>query len=486
MLSLLKQEANKTYTENGAVTYRSSLSDCVDLFASIGALRNATEDEIVSRFIKAYTEDGDVAMKILFFARDVRGGLGERRAFRTILKWLALNNPQSVTNNLEYIAEFGRYDDLLTLLETTCQSAVIDLIIKQLSADLINAEEGNNVSLLAKWLPSVNATNSETIHLAKKIARTLHMSEAEYRKSLSLLRSKIRIIENNLREKDYTFDYEKQPSKALFKYRQAFSRNDAERYNAFMEKVGIGEAKLNAATLTPYDVVRPVFCGKEVSEMEHRAIDASWNSLEDFTNEENALVVVDGSGSMYWDNGTLPAAVAQSLGIYFAERNKGVFKNHFITFSNTPQLVEIKGKDIVDKVIYCASYNEVADTNLESVFKLILNTAVKNKVPQNQLPSKLYIITDMEFNCCIRNSSKTNFENAKEMFKAAGYELPKVIFWNVSSRNRQQPVTFNEQGVALVSGYTPRLFGMVANGELSPYKMMMNAIDVPRYEMIVA
>ncbi len=485
MLEYLKKEANKTRTENGAATYLTTQSDCLDLFASIGALRSATDGEVIDRFVRAYAEDPDLTMKTLFYARDVRGGLGERKVFRTILRYLAKDQQESVRKNIGYIAEYGRWDDLLVLLGTPCEDAAMDLIRKQLEADTAALENGGEVSLLAKWLPSVNATNAATVTRAKKIARALGLNDAAYRKKLVSLRAHIRLIENNLREKDYSFDYAKQPSKAMFKYRKAFVRNDKDRYQEFLDKVSSGEVTLHTGSLAPYDIVAPFFSSK-VSEEDRKAIDATWRAQEDFTRGENALVVIDGSGSMYGGGQPLPATVAMSLGIYFAERNTGAFHNHFITFSTKPQLVEIKGEDILDKLRYCTSFNEVADTNIQSVFELILKTAVKNKVPQSELPSTLYIISDMEFNYCVRNADTTNFEYAKQLFEAHGYTLPRVVFWNVQSRNRQQPVTQNEQGVALVSGCTPRIFSMLADGELSPYAYMLRILGSERYEPIAA
>ena len=485
MLKHLKNEANITATENGAITHITTESDCLDLFATIGALRRESDEEIEARFIRAFTEDRDIAMKLLFFARDIRGGLGERRVFRVILNWLAKNELKAVHKNLEYVAEYGRFDDLLTLMGTPCEDAMIEVVKAQLDADIAALANGGEVSLLAKWLPSVNASNKETVHNAKKIERKLGMTDKEYRKALVALRSHIRIIENNLREKDYTFDYSKQPSKAMFKYRKAFLRNDGERYSEFMNKVSTGEAKLNAGTLMPYEIIAPFFYGN-VSDEERKSINVTWSSQQDFGGDENTLAVIDGSGSMYSWNDPKPASVALSLGIYFAERNKGAFANHFITFSEHPQLVEIKGDDILDKVRYCYSFDEVANTNIEAVFNLVLSAAVKNNVPQSELPSKLVIISDMEFDYCAENAELTNFQNAKRKFESHGYKLPEVVFWNVASRNRQQPVTKNEQGVALVSGCTPRLFSMIAGGTLNPYAFMLEVIESERYTKIGA
>ena len=354
MLNHLKSEANIAYTENGAVTNASTMSDCLDLFAGIGALRAADDQEIIRRFVRAYAEDADIAMKILFFGRDVRGGLGERRVFRVIINWLAENRVESLRKNIELIPEFGRYDDLVSLIGTACEKDALRAIRKQLEADLASDAE---VSLLAKWLPSVNASNAETVRKAKRIAR--------------------------------------------------------------------------------------------------------------------------------YDN-ALPAAVALSLGLYFGERNTGIFRNHFIEFSSRPQLIEIKGKTFAERLEYLCTFNEVADTNVEAVFDLILDAAVRNNVPQEELPETLYLISDMEFNACVRNASVSNFASAKRRFAEHGYRLPQIVFWNVASRNSNQPVTKNEQGVALVSGCTPRLFSMVASGDLSPYSVMMEVIESERYAKISA
>ena len=496
MLAYLKQEANRTRTENGAAAYASTGSECLDLFASVGALRRESDEEIIKRFIRAYTESPDTAMKLLFYARDVRGGLGERRVFRVVLNWLAVNQPASVKKNLALVAEYGRYDDLLSLLGTPCEKEMLSLVKEQFSKDLAAMEREAPVSLLAKWLPSVNASNADTRAYGKCFAKALGLSDADYRKALSALRGRIRILENNLREKDYSFDYEKQPSRALFKYRKAFARNDGERYAAFLNAVTKGEAILHADQVAPYELVAPYLLPgwygnrrgfmRDITPEEKDALNATWASLPDFGSDENALAVIDTSGSMYCDMKPVPAAVALSLGLYFAEHNTGVFKNCFIEFSARPQLIEIKGDTFADRLRYVASFNEIANTNLEKVFDLVLNAAVKNHVPQSELPAKLIIISDMEFDSCIDNAAAVNFEHAKKRYASHGYKLPQIVFWNVASRHRQQPVTQNEQGVALVSGATPRLFSMVAGGTLSPYRFMMEVLGSERYAQIAA
>lgn len=490
-LDFLKKEANITYTENDAVTYISTMSDCLDLFATIGALRNAENSVIISRFRKAYAEDADMAMKILFFVRDIRGGLGERRVFKAIINWLSVNEPESVRKNISNISEYGRYDDLLALLDTPCENDMVSYVKEQIKKDLEALENGDAVSLLAKWLPSVNASNRETVKNAKKIAGALGINDAKYRKTLTALRAHIKIIENNLREKDYSFDYEKQPSKAMYKYRRAFLNNDGERYNAFLKKSESNPSIMNTGTLTPYDVIAHIVTKSmertEINVDERYSMDVTWRSLEDFVGAENSLAVVDGSASMYWgDRKYMPAAVAQSLGIYFAEHNKGAFRNHFITFSENPRLVEVKGRDILEKVKYCMSYDECANTDLKKTFDLILRTAIRNKIEQKDMPEKLYIISDMEFDYCVGNAELKNFEYAKAEFERYGYRLPQIVFWNVASRNVQQPVTRNEQGVALVSGCSPHIFEMLSNNLLDPYSYMVKILSSERYERIVA
>lgn len=493
MLNYLKNQANKTLTENGAEAFASTMSDCLDLFSTVGALRQAEEKEIEKRFLRAWAENPNLALKTAFYARDVRGGLGERRVFRIILSYLAKAAPETVIQNLPFIVEMGRYDDLLPLMGTQCESAVVSFISQQMKKDILTLESGGqNISLLGKWLPSVNASNPETIRTGKKLAKAFHMNDAEYRKTLSRLRKGIAILENNLREKDYSFDYSVQPSKAMLKYRKAFLRNDEERYRQYMEQVVAGKAKLNTGTLFPYEVVAS--CLKfgfvtPLSAEERQALDATWHALPDYTNDQNALVVADGSGSMYSvyaKNSPSPASVAISLAIYFAQRNQGKFQGHFMTFSRRPKLVEIKGADLFEQVRYCASFNEVANTNIEAVFQLLLDTAVKKHLKQSDLPSVIYIISDMEFDRCAENSSLTNFQSAKAKFQKAGYKLPKIIFWNVASRSLQQPVASNEQGVVLVSGCSPRTFQLALSDNPSPYQFMLDVLGSQRYARISA
>lgn len=486
MLNFLKKETNLTYTENGALTHSSTGSCCLDLFFGAGAMRNAEEKRIARSVIEAYTENPSKTMKIIFYARDARGGLGERRFFRTAMKTLSQFAPEAVNRNIPFFAEYGRFDDLLILIGTKCEKTAVSEIQKQFNADINAMQNKQPVSLLAKWLPSVNASSAQTRELGKTMAKFLNMSEKKYRQTLSALRKYTDIIENRLRVSDYTFDYSKQPSCAMFKYRKAFIRNDGTRYTDYLESVQKGEVKLNTSVLYPYEIIRR--CDGKTTDEERLSLDTTWNNLPVYAdNDENAIAVIDGSGSMTWGcNDARPIDVALSLGIYFAEHNKGEFANHFITFSQTPKLVEIKGRDIFEKVNYCRRFREVANTDLEAVFSLILKTAVKNKLPQKEMPSKIYIISDMEFDYCIEGGNSIPLFNAmKKKYENYGYRLPDVIFWNVNSRQSNMPVTMSETGTALISGFSPSVFDMAVSGEITPVKIMEKVISSERYVKIV-
>ena len=488
-LNGLKKESNMTYTENGGTAYCSSESFCLDMFFKAGAMRNSSPKEIADTVTRAYAEDPDKTMKIVFFARDARGGLGERRFFRCAVSALVNFAPEAVRKNIPLFAEYGRYDDLCVLLGTPLEKDAAAEIKSQLDRDTAAMFAGEKASLLAKWLPSVNTSSQATRRNGRRIAALLGMSEREYRKTLSALRKYTDILENRLRERDYTFNYEIQPSCAMFKYRKAFVRNDGTRYNEYLTKVMNGEAKLNAGRLYPYDIVRAAL-NSNISADESLSLDAAWKNLPDLTGskKENAIAVIDGSGSMTWGCGSLrPIDAALSLGIYFAEHNTGAFANHFITFSRTPRLVEIKGNNIVQKVRHCRSFTEVANTDLEAVFTLILRTAVKNKVNMDEMPSKLYIISDMQFDTCIvGGNDEPMFREMRKLYHKHGYTLPEVVFWNVNSRSDVIPVKRTETGAALVSGYTPAVFDMVIGGDITPETIMNKILSSERYASITA
>ncbi len=488
MLNEIKNESAKTRTENGALTLKTTYNSCLDLFASIGAMRGEKTVRLIDLFVRAYAENPDHAMRILFYTRDIRQGLGERAIFRTILKFSADIFSESVIKNIPLIPEYGRYDDLMELLGTECESEMISFVKNELSENLQKMEQGKSISLISKWLPSVNASSEEQKRKAKTIARLLGIRESEYRKTLSRLNRYLDIVETHLCEKDYSFSYEKIPSNALFKYRKAFRRNDEKRYSKFIERSEKDPSIMHAGTLYPYNIVRACL-RKNISHEERTALDTAWNALPRMKHtKHNTIAVVDGSGSMY-NNArgcTMPITVAISLGMYFAENNEGYFKNHFITFSQNPSLVEIKGKDIYEKALYCMSYNEIANTNIMRVFALILKTAINNALPQSELPEYIYIISDMEFDRCTEDADITIFQAAEKLYREYGYILPKLIFWNVQSRQNNFPVAADETGTVLVSGSSRSIFDMVLSQDISPIKMMLRILESERYNKIFA
>lgn len=492
-LKALDDAQNVAYTENGGKALRTSGSGCVDLFSSIGSMRGSSWDRIVSKFESAWLDEKLTALKILFYARDVRGGLGERKVFRYCLAWLAQHYPEVVEKNFDNIAFYGRWDDILCLLDVPAlEKDVGAYLLEKIVDDICNANYGKSVSQLAKWLPSENASSAKTRRYATTLRTIWGWSPRRYRKTLTDLRERIRIIENNLRTKDYTFDYSKQPGGAMFKYRQAFLRNDEERYKAYLESLKKGDAKMNAGTLYPYQIVGKFtslqyrYSWKSPSRDEIDALNTMWDQLPDYTNGENALVVMDGSGSMYIDSySPTPISAAMSLAIYFAERNKGPFKDCFITFSHVPKLVRFKADSpLSEKVRIAERENDIANTNVSAVFDLILKTAISSGASQSDMPTKLYIISDMEFDMATTGNDKMVFEHAKEEYEAAGYKLPQLVFWNVCSRTDMVPVKQDEKGVALVSGASPSIFKLVMSGEADPYQFMRSVIDAERYERV--
>ena len=489
-LDALQNQGNRTLTENGAPAYATTKSDLLDFFALGGALRSRTPAEQNNLFARAWNENPELALKALFYFRDVRGGQGQRGAFRNQLNWLAKTEPHAVAKNLKNVPEFGRWDDLYALEGTPVEDDVWKLIHVQLMEDLVSSQgEGDGVSLLAKWLKSTYASSEESKRLARKTRKSFGWSEKHYRKVVSDLRAKIGIVERQLEAGDWDkVDYSAVPSQAMLKYRKAFRAHDEDRFSGFIDSVNKGEVKINASTLYPHQIV-----GKLLSYNDDmRADDAQalWNALPDYIPEgESAICVVDVSASM---NGT-PIEVAIALGLYTAERAKGPYKDHFITFSAKPQLQRVSGDNIKAKVDGLRRAHWEMNTNIERVFDLILDTAVSNNMPQEDMVDKLYIISDMEFDDATtegwgnhdRAPDKTLFTTIRERYEAAGYHMPNLVFWNVDARNDQFPMSMDERGFQMVSGFSPSIFEHLVGGEfISAYDIMLKVLTSPRYENV--
>jgi len=473
------------FTENGAVAYKTSGSALVDFFGTGAALRTRSTDDIVSIFSAAFKEDALLATKAAFYIRDVREGQGERSTFRQILRYLGLNHPEVVRKNLHLIADYGRWDDLFALFSTPVEDDVITLFDVQLASDL----QSDTPSLLAKWLKSENTSSKGSRALAYKTRKGLNMSSKAYRRILSTLRARIHLVEQDISAGKWSnIDYSKLPSRAGFIYRDAFKRHDPEGYNAFLASVEKGETKINAGTLYPYDLVHKYYENSGgwggPSSVVDPTIEAMWKNLPNYFDgtENRGIVVADVSGSMYGR----PIEVAISLAIYCAERISGPFAGKFITFSARPSLQSIVGTSLADKIVNLHRAHWDMNTNVKAVFDLILSTAIKQKASQEDLPSHLYIVSDMEFDHCGgSNVTETLFETIKAQYQQAGYNMPALVFWNVNSRNQQQPVRMDDRGVCLVSGCSPTIFkNVAANRNMTARDVMLDILEQPRYSAI--
>lgn len=462
LVSALFKDTSVGTTENGAKTYTRTASALVDFFAQAGAMRGRVDDA-VTLFSRAYSEDKLTAVRLMFYFRDIRGGQGERNLFRECLKWLAENDKDVFATIIKYVPEYGRFDDIFFDSEVC-----IEAIKNQLMED----SKTPSPSLLAKWLPTINASSPTTRAKAKAIAQMLGITDINYRKTVRALRAKIKTVEEKMSANKWSeIDYSHVPSRANKIYSKAFKRHDEDRYSAFIDSAEKGEVKINSSTLYPYEIYKSVVSNNP-------SATALWNALPDYTQGKNALVVADVSGSMSGD----PMAVSVSLAMYFAERNVGAFNGYFMTFSEKPTLQKVVGTTLKEKINNLERAHWGMNTNLQAVFTTILSTAVQNKIPQAEMPSTIYIISDMEFDSCV--SGKTNLKSIREEYTQAGYEVPSVVFWNVNSRQNNLPSWNDETGVALVSGLSPSVFKMAVEDK-TPEQVMLDTANSERYSQIV-
>lgn len=476
---------NMTTTANGALAHSSTGSHILDFFYHGATLRKDVT-KALKLFKEAFYEDPTTALRILFYIRDVRGGQGEREVFRKCLFWLAKEHPAWIVNNWKLIPEYGRWDDLVVLVDAAfpVHKNIASILRSQLIEDLNNLCEEKPVSLLAKWMPSENASSPFTKARAKFFMRITGIKPKYYRKSLSMLRKRISIVENNLRTKEYcTIKYDELPGKALMKYRKAFNRNDEERFAEAMEAAKSGKSKVNSGTLYPYEIVQKYGVngwGWNRIYQENAAVEAMWKNLPDYVDNINGLVVADTSGSMSGQ----PISVSVSLALYIAERNKSeIFKNYFITFDENPQLQEVKGDSLRERICNLKEIN-ARNTNLQKVFDLVLDRAVHCKVRVEDMPKTLIIISDMQFDQACRNNNSTNLEQIRERYKREGYSMPTLVFWNVNSFSNV-PAQMNDDGVLLLSGCSPAVLQYAVSGTYNPMEMVYKITESDRYKNIV-
>lgn len=478
-------------TENGAVGNLTTGSKLVDLNFKIPSFRNGIDKYA---FIHALNEDKLLALKWLLYLRDVREGVGERKSFREFVVALVdydLEIANTFIKGVD-IAEYGRWDDYVDIAYKVQNDFIRNLILNkidtQLAQDMHNMDDGKPVSLLAKWLPSANASSKETKGKAKMVCRYLKFTERDYRRTLSELRAYIDVVERKMSANNWgEVNYEGVPSKANVLYKNAFSRHDEERRNEYLESLKSGNAKINANAMFLHDIVQ-AYHSFHVDD----TLEEMWKAQKKCDGFENTLVVRDGSGSMMCSVGNsnvTALTVATAITLYCAENNSGEFHNKFITFGSRPKLCDISGlKTLRDKLDYSYREADCSSTDIEKTFKLILNTAIENNIPQEDMPKTVLIVSDMEFNAAQgyygeRNNSHL-FKGIQRDFEGHGYKMPKLVFWNVNSRTNTIPITENENGVVLMGGFSKNLLQMAMSSETDPYKVLVAQLNKPRYEII--
>ena len=502
----LQNAANYTYTENGAITHKTTKSDLLDMFALGGSYRKRSDDDVKLLVRKAFKENPVYALKCLFYLRDVRGGQGERRFFRVAIKDLVSVDADAVRRNLQFIPEFGRWDDLYVFVGTALEADAMKIMKDQLEIDV----QCKTPSLLAKWMKSENTSSRDSQRLGDVTRRYLGMSHKQYRKTLSILRARINVLERLMSEGRWDeIEFDKIPSKAGMKYKNAFARHDLERaknenVQTYADFAKDTTKKVNASVLNPVDIADQIFkyngwgYRSNPSETDRLMWQKYWDNQKDYYNgrQENGIAIVDVSGSMSGQ----PMNAAVSMGAYIAERGKGPFKDHFITFSSNPALVRFDGVDIYDKFQRARQADWGGSTNIEATFDMMLNVARQNHVPASDMPQTLYIFSDMEFNACMSCGARstdrwgygsringgeagvnTLLEGIAQKWARYGYELPRVIFWNLDARQDNIPALGGR--FSYISGFSMNMIEQVLSGE-DGYSLMMKKLDTERYACI--
>ena len=507
----LVDATNIGYTENGAIKRNTTKSDLLDMFAMGGAYRTRSDEDVILLFKKAYEENPVYALKCLFYLRDVRGGQGERRFFRVCTKWLANYDTEAMRRNLRYVPMFGRYDDLYVFVGTALEKDAFELMKNQLALDV----SCKTPSLLAKWLKSENTSSQKSRELANKTRIAFGMNHKQYRKTLSILRERINVLERLMSENRWDeIEFDKIPSRAGMIYKNAFARHDIERMKqdptvqSYADFAKDNTTKVNAKALYPYECVAEaikVMCNgwygyysqPSMDDTNRLMVNKYWDNLSEYFNSAtfNGMAIVDTSGSMCGSNADAPINVAISLGMYCAEKAKGPYNGHFITFSSDPTFVKIEGVDFCDKVYRMSQANWGGSTNVEAAFDLMLDVAVKNHLSQDEIPENLIIISDMEFNSCVTSGTRstscwggcggvkdTLFEAMAKKWASYGYKMPHLVFWNCQARQNNIPMIGNGP-VSYVSGMSPSIFETIMSGKTG-YMLMMEKLNTERYACI--
>ena len=486
----LRRMSTLKRTENGAVAYNTTGFPTLDLFATIGGMRYGDGSmERLSRMIDAAcSEDPLATARMLFYARDVRGGLGEREVFRKALFLCAKSHPEIIVPNLRLIPEYGRWDDLLSLIGTPLEGSMWDLIKEQLARDSEAVEKGEGgVSLLAKWMPSADTSSKDTRKVAFYCADSLGMSVYSYKRYIRAIRRHLDLLETKMSAGKWSeIDYETVPSQAHMRHIAAFKRNDAERYLDYLSRVESGEAGMRTGTLYPYEIIERLD-NMVVTGQYDQALELMWRNLPDYVgNGGNVMIIADTSGSMEGR----PIAVAVSLALYFAERNSGPFGGMYMTFSGHPRMIAIDpNQSLAQRLADVENGPWGQNTDLNAALSLMLDTAIRTQASQEDMPRSLVIITDMEIDQCQYGGAEewsTLVDIIDQRYRDSGYRMPNLVFWNVASRHDTFLAMGGYMGVQMVSGSSAAVFEKVMGflDCMTPREAMMQVLGAERYSQI--
>ena len=480
----MKEEAKWARTENGAVALNTTGDSCLDLFGTIGSMRTADEHRIKTVFDCAYKENALFATKIAFYARDIREGLGERRAFRTIIRHMAIHHPEAIRPNLDLIGVYGRYDDLYSLIDTPLEADMWSAMKSQFDEDVSNLHNGNAVSLLAKWIKTADASSEQTRKLGILTARKLGYPVYNFKRIVRALRKRIGVVETLMSSgRWYEIKYSEVPSRAMLIYRKSFMKHDAYRFTEFVGKAVKGEEKINSSTLYPYDLIEKMLVPFSfgIKFRGNDTVEAQWRQLPNYVEPgTNAIVIADTSGSMYGR----PLFTAVGLAVYFAERNVGAYHNMWMSFSSNPKIQLLRGDTLEQKLNNLDTKAWGNNTDLKAAFNLVLDVAKTHEVSAEEMVKSIIVISDMEIDYC-GNREWTFYEKMQEKFRKHGYEIPNIIFWNVNSRNDIFHADSKRKGVQLCSGQSTTVFKqMLSCVGMTPVQAMEKVINSERYENI--
>ena len=481
----------KTVTTNGAIAYKTAGRKILDFNFGVSAMRNMKPSYISDEYMKVFFEDKLVALKYLFYLGDIREGLGERKAFRAGIQYLIENQTDIATTIIGLIPYYNRWDSILAFVDyKPTRKTAVKMIKAQLKQDKRNMKDGKPISLCAKWMPSVNASSPITVGMAKTICKELGWEHSKYRKTLSKLRKYLDVVECKMSAKKWSeIDYSRVPSKANLNYNNAFLRNDEERRREYLQALQKGEAKINAGTLNPHEI-----CAKYIGNGYGRnvsfdiTLEELWKALPNLS-VENTLVVRDGSGSMTWGgygSTARPLDVATALAIYMSERNTGGWKDKYITFSSTPKIVDLSNcRSLKDKIKLSLNEADCSNTDIYKTMMLILNTAKKNHMSQDDMPKMIVICSDMQFDGRYHRLNSSLFDEIARKYKSAGYQLPRICFWNLAGKlDGTIPMQQNELGLILCSGFSVQLLRMFMSNKIDPYEVLLDTLNSGRYKMV--